>query len=139
LQVSISKLDNEDENENDTSRISVWCRALQQVAFQVAKALDLPPNLLLDTNTNPTISLDLMRVFYYHAVDVDNNNNNNNNQEQQSMATTTERRFLVARHIQIGEASPSCGKMTSEDCKPIATLVKHMGIWLLPKFLQKRK
>jgi hypothetical protein len=84
LQVSISKLD-DDDNENDTSRISVWCRALQQVAVQVAKALDLPPNLLLDTNTNPTTSLDLMRVFYYHAVDVVDNNTNGNavdNQEK---------------------------------------------------------
>jgi hypothetical protein len=78
-QVSISNLgldnlDNLDSNK-ETSRISGWCRALQQVAFQVEQALDLPPHLLLDAN--PTTSLDLMRVFYYHAV----NQNHNQNQE----------------------------------------------------------
>jgi hypothetical protein len=66
LEVSVNKLGLEDD-ESDTSRISGWCRALQQVAFQVTNALDLPPNLLLDANA--TTSLDLMRVFYYHAVD----------------------------------------------------------------------
>ena len=83
LEVSISNLfDLGDigDNMNDTPsrRVSGWCRALQQVAFQVEQALSLPSNLLLDSD--PTTSLDLMRAFHYHAVkDQDKNNHKENN------------------------------------------------------------
>jgi hypothetical protein len=57
-------------NDNDDNKDNVlnsWCLALHQVACRVSHVLKLPPNVLLQ-ETDTQKSLDLMRVFYYHAV-----------------------------------------------------------------------
>lgn len=56
-------------NENGpTAVIQSWCQQLSQIAHRVCEAvLRIPPNTLL--SDNPEESLDLMRVFHYHATE----------------------------------------------------------------------
>jgi isopenicillin N synthase-like dioxygenase len=52
----------------EESKIGTWCLALSQIAHDVCKLLDIPANTLLAGTAEE--SLDLLRVFYYHATHI---------------------------------------------------------------------
>lgn len=49
--------------------IDQWCLALYQIAHRVCQCLDIPSDTMLCSQNTKTESLDLMRVFYYHATE----------------------------------------------------------------------
>ena len=55
----------QEQNSKQKALIHSWCHSLSQIAKLVCDALQLPSNALLAEI--PKESLDLMRVFYYHA------------------------------------------------------------------------
>lgn len=79
LELQFSKIDYSDSVSEPYQQVREWCCALNRIAQEVNRILELPPNLLLvnsnynvtdnDTKNNDVDEqLDLLRVFYYHSV-----------------------------------------------------------------------